>query len=59
MTATTQQTAAISVGSTKKLIAAFALLGGLGVVFLTGFASSDTGHHVAHDTRHSMAFPCH
>jgi cobalt transporter subunit CbtB len=59
MTATTQQTAAISVGSTKKLIAAFALLGGLGVVFLTGFASSDTVHNVAHDTRHSMAFPCH
>ncbi|WP_193180063.1 CbtB domain-containing protein [Nisaea sediminum] len=59
MTTTTQQTAAISIGSSKKLIATFALLGGLGIVFLTGFASSDTVHNAAHDTRHSMAFPCH
>jgi cobalt transporter subunit CbtB len=41
------------------MIAAATLLFGLGLVFLTGFAHSQTIHNAAHDTRHAMAFPCH
>ncbi len=32
---------------------------GLGLIFLSGFASSDVLHNAAHDGRHSAAFPCH
>ena len=39
------------------LAAAFAL--GAGLVFLVGFAQSAALHDAAHDTRHTMAFPCH
>ena len=40
-----------------KLSAAFLL--GVALVFLVGFASPQAVHDAAHDTRHSMAFPCH
>jgi cobalt transporter subunit CbtB len=43
----------------RRVIAAATLLFGLGLVFLTGFAHSQTVHNAAHDTRHAMAFPCH
>jgi cobalt transporter subunit CbtB len=39
------------------LAAAFVL--GAGLVFLVGFAQSAALHDAAHDTRHTMAFPCH
>lgn len=39
------------------LLAAFAL--GASLVFLVGFAQSQTLHDTAHDTRHSNNFPCH
>ena len=39
------------------LAAAFAL--GAGLIFLVGFAQSAVFHDAAHDTRHTMAFPCH
>ena len=39
------------------LTAAYAL--GAGLVFLVGFAQSAALHDAAHDTRHTMAFPCH
>ncbi len=39
------------------LAAAFAL--GAGLVFLVGFAQSAALHDAAHDTRHTLAFPCH
>ncbi len=39
------------------LAVAFAL--GAGLVFLVGFAQSAALHDAAHDTRHTMAFPCH
>jgi cobalt transporter subunit CbtB len=32
---------------------------GAGLVYLAGFAYSDSVHNAAHDTRHSLAFPCH
>ena len=39
--------------------AGIALLLGLGLVFLTGFAYPEIIHNAAHDTRHSLSFPCH
>jgi cobalt transporter subunit CbtB len=38
---------------------AFAFLIGAGMVFMVGFAHSEVMHNAAHDTRHSLAFPCH
>src|SRR5262245_29444392 len=39
--------------------AAVALLLGLGLIFLTGFAYPEVLHNAAHDTRHGLSFPCH
>ncbi|MEH6525538.1 MAG: CbtB domain-containing protein [Sneathiella sp.] len=50
-----QVTAEINV----RTIAAFVFLLGAGLVFLTGFAPSATLHNAAHDSRHTMSFPCH
>lgn len=36
-----------------------ALLLGVFVVFMVGFAGASVLHEAAHDTRHSIAFPCH
>lgn len=36
-----------------------ALLFGAFVVFVVGFAGASVLHEAAHDTRHSIAFPCH
>jgi len=48
-----------SVASTKnlQLFAAAAL--GMIILFGVGFAPMDITHNAAHDTRHSVAFPCH
>jgi len=32
---------------------------GLAIVFVVGFAGSESIHDTAHDTRHSLNFPCH
>lgn len=45
------------VAARASLAAAFAL--GASLLFLVGFAQSAVLHDVAHDTRHTMAFPCH
>lgn len=37
--------------------AAFAI--GAALIFLVGFSHIDAVHNAAHDTRHSLAFPCH
>jgi cobalt transporter subunit CbtB len=39
--------------------AAAALLLGLAVVFMVGFAPLSAIHNAAHDARHAAAFPCH
>ncbi len=39
--------------------AGIALILGLGLIFLTGFAYPEVIHNAAHDTRHSLSFPCH
>jgi cobalt transporter subunit CbtB len=36
-----------------------AALLGVALVFLTGFAHPQLLHNAAHDTRHSLSFPCH
>jgi cobalt transporter subunit CbtB len=36
-----------------------ALLFGMIVLFAVGFAPMGVAHNVAHDARHTMAFPCH
>ena len=40
-----------------QLFAAAAL--GFIILFGVGFAPMDIAHNAAHDTRHSVAFPCH
>ena len=32
---------------------------GLIVLFAVGFSPMDVAHNAAHDTRHTLAFPCH
>jgi cobalt transporter subunit CbtB len=39
--------------------AAAAFLLGTTLVFVTGFAHPMAIHNAAHDTRHTLAFPCH
>jgi cobalt transporter subunit CbtB len=39
--------------------AVVALLVGVGLIFLTGFAYPEVIHNAAHDTRHGLSFPCH
>ena len=36
-----------------------AFLIGVAMVFTVGFAHTEILHNAAHDTRHSLAFPCH
>lgn len=43
--------------SLVQIVAVMAL--GLGLVFASGFAQSQTLHDAAHDMRHSTGFPCH
>jgi cobalt transporter subunit CbtB len=51
---------ALSAARAEVLKAAFvALFIGVGLVYLVGFSHSDTAHDAAHDTRHSLSFPCH
>jgi cobalt transporter subunit CbtB len=42
-----------------RLCALGALALGLVVVFAVGFAPTEAVHNAAHDTRHTLAFPCH
>jgi cobalt transporter subunit CbtB len=39
--------------------ALFLALFGLSLVWLSGFANADVLHNGAHDSRHSLVFPCH
>ena len=60
-TAAVNSTVASSVtsASTGWLSTLTALAFGAVLVFAVGFAPMDVAHNAAHDTRHSMAFPCH
>ena len=51
--------AAVVSRSERLAAAAVAALLGLGVIWGVGFSHVEAWHNAAHDTRHSMAFPCH
>ena len=52
-------TAAAASRSERLAAVAVAAVLGLGVIWGVGFSHVPTWHNAAHDTRHSMAFPCH
>lgn len=54
----TANTAVQSQVSTKQQTLAALVFGAL-VVLAVGFLPLEAAHNAAHDTRHSMAFPCH
>jgi cobalt transporter subunit CbtB len=37
----------------------FAALLGMSIIYGVGLANSSTLHNAAHDSRHSLTFPCH
>lgn len=51
-------TPTLSVSERVKAVAA-ALVIGVALIYTTGFAASTNVHNAAHDSRHSLAFPCH
>lgn len=51
--------AAAASRSERLAAAAIAALLGIGVIWGVGFSHIPAWHNAAHDTRHSMAFPCH
>ncbi len=57
--ATTASIATAEASATVRLACAFAFFLGAGLVFAVGFSHSEEVHNAAHDTRHSLAFPCH
>ena len=59
MTNTTASVIRSTERSDARRAAGIALILGLGLIFLTGFAYPEVVHNAAHDTRHSLSFPCH
>lgn len=55
----TSGAATASSRSERLAVAAIAALLGIGVLWGVGFSHIPAWHNAAHDTRHSMAFPCH
>jgi cobalt transporter subunit CbtB len=51
------QTTAVAAGHLGACAAALIL--GVALVFLVGFAHPTVLHNAAHDSRHALAFPCH
>ena len=51
--------AAAASRSERLAAAAIAAMRGFGVIWGVGFSHVPAWHNAAHDTRHSMAFPCH
>ena len=61
---TTKPTTAAAIGSGAQADASlatilFVALIGATLLFAAGFANPAVMHDAAHDTRHSIAFPCH
>ena len=59
---TAQAASAVSVSDSQSslLVQTIGALGfGVVMLFAVGFAPMDVAHNAAHDTRHSLAFPCH
>ena len=58
MTTLTTQQASVSLAErTRAAILAFTIGGAL--LFLVGFVPTAAIHNAAHDTRHTLSFPCH
>ena len=55
--ASLEQSVSVVASKNLQIFAAAAL--GLIILFGVGFAPMDIAHNAAHDTRHSVAFPCH
>ena len=55
----TGQTIAPTATPAALIPAVLAILLGVFLVLGMGFAQSATIHNAAHDSRHSLAFPCH
>ncbi|GAW85891.1 conserved hypothetical protein [Bathymodiolus platifrons methanotrophic gill symbiont] len=55
--ASLEQSVPVALTKNIQLLAAAAL--GFVILFGVGFAPMDLAHNAAHDTRHSVAFPCH
>ena len=55
---TSSQAPAAAIGRRALSASVLLLAGGL-LVYLTGFSHSHVLHNAAHDTRHTLAFPCH
>jgi len=58
MTTHTTTLSGISVKE-RIMVGLTALVFGLFLVLVSGFAGSNVLHNAAHDTRHSIGFPCH
>ncbi len=57
---TTQVSAKAITHSDSQLAAiGTALLAGIFLLFIAGYAQATALHDAAHDQRHAMAFPCH
>jgi len=55
----TTDTAQPAVGVSKYTAAALAASVGIVLLFIAGFAETGVLHNAAHDSRHSVVFPCH
>ena len=49
----------VSTKTSIRVSAALAFIFGAGLGVTTGIAGSSVLHNAAHDTRHTLAFPCH
>lgn len=52
-------TGTLAVATDNRAAALLALALGMALIFVVGFANAVTLHNAAHDTRHTLAFPCH
>ena len=57
---TTVTNSAVSLSLSRRVVAgAVCLFVGASLVFLVGLSQLSAAHNAAHDTRHSIGFPCH
>jgi cobalt transporter subunit CbtB len=56
---TNSAAAAASVSTSKIIPLGMSAILGLFMVGFVGFSHLEVVHNAAHDTRHSLAFPCH
>jgi cobalt transporter subunit CbtB len=56
---TNSAAAAVSVSTSKIIPLGMSAILGLFMVGFVGFSHLEVVHNAAHDTRHSLAFPCH